>query len=59
VRENKALRAGASGEEHSFCMGKLAACRHFLRYESPNVHAAFALVSSLDNPCLTFKPSWF
>ena len=56
---NKALRAGASGDERSFYTGKLAACRYFFGYELPKLHAAFALVRSLDDACLSFESSWF
>ncbi len=55
----KALRAGADGEERSFYMGKLAACRYFFRYELPKTDAAFNLVSSLDDVCLSFEPLGF
>ena len=51
----RALRAGAEGEERSFYAGKLAACRYFFRYELPKVDAAFILVSSLDDVCLSFE----
>jgi hypothetical protein len=55
----RALRAGAEGEERSFYAGKLAACRYFFRYELPKVDAAFILVSSLGDVCLSFESSGF
>ena len=55
----KALRAGAHGEGRSFYAGKLAACRYFFRYELPKIDAAFTLVSSLDDVCLSFESSGF
>ena len=55
----RALRARADGEERLFYMGKLAACRYFFRYELPKIDAAFILVSSLDDACLSFESSWF
>ena len=59
LKADKALRAGASGEERSFYAGKLAACRYFFGYELPKVHAAFTLVRSLDDVCLSFEFSGF
>ena len=55
----RALRAGADGEERLFYMGKLAACRYFFRYELPKIDAAFTLVGSLDDACLSFESSRF
>jgi alkylation response protein AidB-like acyl-CoA dehydrogenase len=55
----RALRARADGEERLFYMGKLAACRYFFRYELPKIDAAFILVGSLDDACLSFESSWF
>jgi alkylation response protein AidB-like acyl-CoA dehydrogenase len=55
----RALRARADGEERLFYMGKLAACRYFFGYELPKIDAAFALVGSLDDACLSFESSWF
>jgi hypothetical protein len=59
VKAEAALGAGASGEDRSFYSGKLAACRYFFAYELPKVHAALALVRSLDDACLSCGPSWF
>jgi butyryl-CoA dehydrogenase len=55
----RALHARADGEGRLFYMGKLAACRYFFRYELPKIDAAFTLVGSLDDACLSFESSWF
>lgn len=56
---SNALAAGVSPADSRFYRGKLAACRYFFRHELPKVHAAFALVSSLDDTCVSFDPEDF
>ena len=45
--------------EADFYEGKLAACGYFFRYELPSVYTRFALVSSLDETCLTMNAEQF
>lgn len=56
---SNALAAGVSSADERFYRGKLATCRYFFRYELPKVHAAFALVGSLDDTCSSFDPDDF
>jgi len=45
--------------DEAFYLGKLAACRHFYRYELAGVHQKFALVGSLDDTCLSVTAEQF
>ena len=56
-----ALAAAPSmGEsEREFYLGKIMACRYFMRYDLPRVAAPLALLSKLDDTALAMRDDWF
>ena len=49
----------ASGDEAAFYQGKIAACRFFMRWELPKMHAQCALLRSHDSTCREMQADWF
>jgi len=45
--------------EREFYLGKIMACRYFMRYDLPRVAAPLALLSKLDDTALAMRDDWF
>ncbi len=49
----------ASDTDESFYLGKLQACKYFIRWELPKVRPMLNLLESLDTTTLEMKDNWF
>ena len=60
LKQALAARRGAgSNADETFRAGKVAACRYFVRYELPKIHALLAPVETLDTTCLEMPAEAF